>query len=423
MTISNKNAIMYSIVFVLIYATDTFITFANTNAIVKIAFQALILALAFYLFLRVVYRLKHYFWPFMYFACMAAIIAASIAVNGDYAGGNFLKAILLWFGFALSLEYDRDSIISAYLNIMFCICVFSLLSYVLSPVLASVPFLPRVSNLTETTAVNLFFSVVPEKWDDIVRNYGPFWEPGVYAIYLNLALLLSLKRSRKIGPTECVFIVGVLTTVSTSGYAVLLLILIDFVLFMPQKKDMKIVVTLCMALAILLLLQNPQIKDMIQSRFDKNSYAYNISTKSRSESVFINLSIAFEHPLFGAGANGMAEAYSQKAIQRVGFDLSNASGMLINGSEYGLIFMLLYWFGFYKLAQKLGGGKLDVWIVFGILSLMMLAEPLILSLLFNTLPFLGIQSENACERCDEPDVYPWQYLPRRAAYRDESGAE
>lgn len=54
---------------------------------------------------------------------------------------------------------------------------------------------------------------------DAFRNSGPFWEPGAFAGYLELALIFVLTQRQKPNWKPIVLILAVLTTMSTTGYA------------------------------------------------------------------------------------------------------------------------------------------------------------------------------------------------------------
>lgn len=71
----------------------------------------------------------------------------------------------------------------------------------------------------------------------IHRNCGAFWEPGMFAVFLNLALLMNvyLNNSAILSKKNVVFIIAIITTMSTTGYIVLFLILITRFIFLEEK--------------------------------------------------------------------------------------------------------------------------------------------------------------------------------------------
>jgi len=54
---------------------------------------------------------------------------------------------------------------------------------------------------------------------DTTRNSGPFWEPGAFAGYLELALIFALAQRQKLTWKPIALVLAILTTMSTAGYA------------------------------------------------------------------------------------------------------------------------------------------------------------------------------------------------------------
>lgn len=71
-------------------------------------------------------------------------------------------------------------------------------------------------------------------WGFKFRNSGPFWEPGMFAVCLNLALFFNLFFNKNNVMLTMLFVCGVLTTFSTGGYIGLLVIMLCYV-FLKKK--------------------------------------------------------------------------------------------------------------------------------------------------------------------------------------------
>ncbi|MEY8338006.1 hypothetical protein AALB16_08230 [Lachnospiraceae bacterium 62-35] len=104
-----------------------------------------------------------------------------------------------------------------FLNFMYFISCFSLCTFVLYLIIPSVFFALPIVHATAETA-NVFFSLVPLYMNDYYRNFGCFTEPGVFQIYLNLALLIGLFINKITVKKTAIFCITIITTFSTAGY-------------------------------------------------------------------------------------------------------------------------------------------------------------------------------------------------------------
>ncbi len=70
------------------------------------------------------------------------------------------------------------------------------------------------------------------------RNCGAFWEPGMFAIFLNLALMINLfvNKAPLLSTKNIVFIIALITTLSTTGFIVSFLIIVSS-LILNQKAE------------------------------------------------------------------------------------------------------------------------------------------------------------------------------------------
>lgn len=69
----------------------------------------------------------------------------------------------------------------------------------------------------------------------IVRNYGPFWEPGRFTIFLTIALMIRLYNNPKFDRKNIILLLADITTFSTTGYIALAILFIGYVAI--QKKN------------------------------------------------------------------------------------------------------------------------------------------------------------------------------------------
>jgi hypothetical protein len=109
-----------------------------------------------------------------------------------------------------------------------------------------------------------FYDYVP---GDVIRNNGPFWEAGVFSIYLNLALLFLNYRALPYSSLyRIALIIAVLTTTSTTGFA--LLIMNTIIYFLRRHANNWLPKYLGFAMVILLSLTVWKL-DFIGSKIDE----------------------------------------------------------------------------------------------------------------------------------------------------------
>lgn len=117
-----------------------------------------------------------------------------------------------------NLIKSRDSFIKLYIQVLLIMCIYSCICY----------FLNLIFNFTASTPAlgTLYKMWMGQNIRSFSRNSGPFWEPGIFQIYINIALYFALFFFKnKAGKTPwvhiVVFCITILTTISTTGYLVM----------------------------------------------------------------------------------------------------------------------------------------------------------------------------------------------------------
>lgn len=137
--------------------------------------------------------------------------------------------------------YCKDHLCKHYVDIMFFLAIISLLCFAYNCFIGVIPYIPvesttidggnifRVSSILYTQLYN------GAAMELTLRNCGPFWEPGAFQGFINLALFINIfycsNNNKYWLLKNIVFIVTVLTTLSTGGYIVLFIISALIVLY------------------------------------------------------------------------------------------------------------------------------------------------------------------------------------------------
>lgn len=97
----------------------------------------------------------------------------------------------------------------------------------------------------------LFFYGMPEQYLGIRRSQGFFWEPGVYQLYLNIALHFFLFYQKRLKWAALAF-VGVILTLSTTGTVIAGIQLAYYLLFNNQRGTLGKILIITMFLPLML---------------------------------------------------------------------------------------------------------------------------------------------------------------------------
>lgn len=111
------------------------------------------------------------------------------------------------------------------------------------------------------------------------RNCGAFWEPGMFTVFLNLALLTNLfvNKTKILTKKNIVLIIAIITTLSTTGFIALFLIILSYMIINFQQNRTGLLVTLPIIIGFIYI-----------------SYTYIWNLEFMSSKVNLNVSSGFE---------------------------------------------------------------------------------------------------------------------------------
>lgn len=166
-------------------------------------------------------------------------------------------------------------------------------------------------NLPGSTTINnsygTFYHVYSFGIEDIYRRYrncGIFTEPGIYQIYINMALLILLSmRKMSIRKLRYIFLLLTVTLISTKssmGYLIYGIVLILYLIYRPEvffnvkikKKHMLILILFGMVIVL-----GEELSFGVITNFVKNTNSY----ASRHDDTLLTFLIARDYPIWGIG--------------------------------------------------------------------------------------------------------------------------
>jgi hypothetical protein len=191
----------------------------------------------------------------------------------------------------------------------------------------------------ETNLINNF---------SIARNAGYAWEPGSYGVYLSIGIFINLfmvKNDPAKKKRLYVLILALLTTLSTTGYALLSLILVFYFI---NKEFRRIFLLLpVLAAGFIFLFSLPFMKDKIVDLVNETrTYNYiiedsyhreNSTTPQRFTSLIITLIDFKNNPVLGIAAHSEAQW-----THKIGSRISPISGIGNLLAQFGLAGFLFF---------------------------------------------------------------------------------
>lgn len=385
----------YIYCFIAIFSTDTFIVYANMDKGVKRIFQLFVLIM-----LVLLIRKSHRHIPkkmFFVWLILVLTVVLSMVMNNDYSGENIIKIFLLTVGLFFSITIDLDIFVETFVKWIYIIALFSLIIYPFTSfIISHASLFPVITNIGNSKVVCLGLSnVYIENSGGIVRNYGPFWEPGVFSIYLCLALMFSLNKSSIKNFKNIVLIVTICSTISTAGILILITIIFGYVYLQnnnvsDNKFSMKFFTIIIFLGFLFILFGNDAFMYALTSKLDKNNYSY-MSTAARVSSIVGNFRIWKSHPIFGVASRELSVEYLRFAREMSLWDNSNTNALLMQFSMYGVAYGIVATWGLLGFSRKIHPYRMGQLVVVLVLVMMLTTEPLITSLIFNILIFYSLK--------------------------------
>ncbi len=127
------------------------------------------------------------------------------------------------------LKVEGKEFVAKYVKTMQVICLISLIAYLTFNIFPGLYYYLEQKgfrnsgewNFTTTIFVYQFSPI-----NTIYRNIGPFWEPGIFGIFINISLFFKLFILEKKLKNNLLEIASVLTTFSTTNYLIFFVLLI-----------------------------------------------------------------------------------------------------------------------------------------------------------------------------------------------------
>lgn len=168
----------------------------------------------------------------------------------------------------------------------------------------------------------------------LYRNSGPFWEPGLFVVFLNIAFFFNTFYHKELfSKTNTIFLINILSTLSTTGFIVLLMIFITYIIiFKSLNIQYKILLILILISCIPAIFSLSFMSKKINDQIGQSDLSY-----SRFGAAVVHWKIIQDYPYAGL-PNDNNKTYSKYS------DNISPNGITEIFVRYGVIAGFIYYF-------------------------------------------------------------------------------
>ena len=250
------------------------------------------------------------------------------------------------------LSLTQKVFIKTYINIIYFFSITSLLFWFFSNMsptfnnfISTIPKDYNTDALKDNFKMFIIYSYETAKVYNIIRNPGPTWEPGGWAVYLTIALIFNLLKNKTlINIKNIFFILNLITTFSTTAYLATSILVIFFIFYSKKiNLPLKILIVPLFLIFFIFLFTNAEfMQDKIQQHVsEEGSKDIKESRSGRLFSFRKALVIYSKYPITG---RGLVSATTAEEGQEEG----SGYGIVDIGSRFGLIGLIMYLIYFFK---------------------------------------------------------------------------
>lgn len=268
--------------------------------------------------------------------------------------------------FSLAIIMDNisvESYIKKYTSILFAICVVSLMCFaVINFTSISLPF---ARNYQDGFYGTFYFRINEYTRAITTRNSGPYGEPGIFAVYIVLALGFQLFSTPVEEITKgwnairvIVLSVTLLTTLSGTGLICYLILFVAYVLL--NHEQVNILKNPIIFLIVLAMIFGLYYAETTYGILEEKVISHGGSYGVRMNDTLKGYQIAIQHFLTGTGiANDYSSAWTGALLAN-----SRSNGMANFSASVGIPFLIFYLFCVFKRSLEYMNKNLAAAIVF-----------------------------------------------------------
>lgn len=234
------------------------------------------------------------------------IVILSTSIRDNTLGDYLLFILPILLGYLIATRIPINYCIKCFCNLIYYLALYSLVLYLICSIVPSVATsLPYIGQFYDTSCTihNAIFSVVISG-ATFPRNFGFTWEPGAFALLLCAATFCTLHSYKTVNKKRLlVYSIAIITTFSTMGYIVLLLIYLSTLNFGGHDKR-KIGILLIGGVLIIAAMQIPYMQELVFGKLEgltNSSNDISETTEARINAIVFPGLAFLEHPFLGVG--------------------------------------------------------------------------------------------------------------------------
>ena len=397
-TIDKDAVLLYIIMFM---SGDTYLFGTNINENVLTAARVSLILVCVYIIYKMHFRIRlsgNKAKTMAYLTTAILFISVGIA-NGDTITRIGVKVLAMTIAFLLCMLFSFEKYAETFNKTMYFIAytavAFTVIAYIAPDLVRRLPYITNTANTKIYTCgfAGLLEGVLGQT---MVRTQGIFWEPGVFQMYLNLAVAIELLYKKQINKKYITaYIIALFFSFSTTGYIVFAWIITAYVFIKRNagREDVinRLVIIFLVFFAVVAVIQFTNIGDVVFGKmFDKGNVNFG-STTTRLAGIIVSTKIAFDNPVFGIGMVNMDSEFLRVALASRdilgGWTHDNTNTLFYQFAAHGIPFGVLFAVGTYKFGNCFANGRKIITIsVFLMLFLLYIGE----NLQYSILPYIAV---------------------------------
>lgn len=325
---------------------------------------------------------------------MCSIVLLSSLVNNDLRMGLLYKITLLVFSAFLAQRMRFEEFRESFCKILYILSAVSVVGAVIAIFVPSLlSFGLPVVNKADTIFSTFIVFSAPQYFENF-RNYGIFREPGVYQMYLVLALYFELCVNENFSFKRVIsYMIALILTFSTTGFIALGITLLLFQISSNRNRIStrnKILFSVFAVCGVLYLSLATNLLSSDGIIFDKFSNTDRHTTIARFSSITSNIEMWKESPLFGLGLENVQEKFIQLSFRDYGFASEhNTNTFLCELATFGIFYFILFFMGIYNFCKYSTKKYTELILLLAVVAVLAAGEKLTFSPFFYILLFYG----------------------------------
>jgi len=320
-----------------------------------------------------------------------SIVGTLVTAEGYGFGYFYLIFLLITVAF-LSQIIGLTFFSYLYNNVLFFLSVIAIAIYLM--LISGYDIFPNATIYENDAGIRFkYLYLVTYMIDNYPRATSIFREPGVYAIYLIVAILFELFILRTSKFKLAIFSLSMLFSHSSAGIIAMLFIYVLYIFRLKKTFKDLTVYFLAFLLILIALYFNPELTDTFFNKFDSDSDTYG-SALARYASVVANIDIFLSNPVFGVGLLQYPEDFKIATYQAIGIELESGGGstntFLAQFAIFGVFGGTLFIYLLYDFSKRVGSNLISTLVIFASLAMVLSSQDMRFSPFINLLLFLSI---------------------------------